>query len=168
MDPKTPTAWREDFPVDWTQDHFVTRRDFVKFLVLISGGFATGQLCIGIDQALKSGSEKNWPRQRLCGRNELAVGQSLSFVYPDSHEPCLLVRIDENRWVAYHQKCTHLACAVVPQPEKNRFYCPCHEGAFAMESGRPIQGPPRRPLPKVLLAIGEQDIFAIGMERSNG
>ena len=167
MDPKTPTAWREDFPVDWTQDHFVTRRDFVKFLVLISGGFATGQLCIGIDHALKSRTAQNWPRQRLCELDQLAVGQSLSFSYPDSSEPCLLVRLEEKRWVAYHQKCTHLACAVVPQPEQKRFYCPCHEGAFAIESGRPIQGPPRRPLPRVILEITDREILAIGVERTS-
>ncbi len=167
MKEKQPEAWRQDFPVDWSADHYVSRRDFVKFLVLISGGFATGQLCIGLDYLLSGTGGQKFPRLRLCGLEEVAVGQSLPFRYPDDHEPCLLVRLEEKRWVAFHQKCTHLACAVVPQPEKKRLFCPCHEGAFDIDSGRPIQGPPRRPLPRVQLEITDSEIFAIGVQRSN-
>ena len=29
-------AWRQDFPIDWPQDEYVERRDFVKFLTLTS------------------------------------------------------------------------------------------------------------------------------------
>ena len=29
-------AWRQDFPIDWPQDQYVARRDFMKFLVLTS------------------------------------------------------------------------------------------------------------------------------------
>jgi hypothetical protein len=29
-------AWRRDFPIDWPQDHYVERRDFMKFMVLTS------------------------------------------------------------------------------------------------------------------------------------
>src|SRR5512145_1854869 len=39
-------AWRRDFPIDLGQDAYVARRDFTKFMVLISGAFATGQLWI--------------------------------------------------------------------------------------------------------------------------
>ena len=31
--------WRRDFPLDVLQDNYVARRDFVKFMVLISGAF---------------------------------------------------------------------------------------------------------------------------------
>ena len=55
--------------------------------------------------------------------------------------------------VAFSQQCTHLSCAVIPQPEHNRLFCPCHEGAFDLQSGRPIAGPPNRPLTRVLLDV---------------
>jgi NNP family nitrate/nitrite transporter-like MFS transporter len=29
--------------------------------------------------------------------------------YPDEHEPCLLVRLTVNEFVAFNQKCTHLS-----------------------------------------------------------
>ena len=40
-------AWRQDFPIDWPQDLYVERRDFMKFLVLTSAAFTSGQLWIG-------------------------------------------------------------------------------------------------------------------------
>ena len=40
--------WRKDFPVDWSQDDYVSRRDLVKFLVLTSGAFVAGQGWIGL------------------------------------------------------------------------------------------------------------------------
>jgi Rieske Fe-S protein len=66
--------------------------------------------------------------------------------------------------VAYSQQCTHLACAVLPQPERGRIYCPCHEGVFEIASGRPLAGPPRRPLTRVLLEVRGRDVYATGVE----
>ena len=31
--------WRRDFPIDWDEDDFVSRRDLIKFVVLTSGAF---------------------------------------------------------------------------------------------------------------------------------
>jgi len=41
--------------------------------------------------------------------------------------------------------CTHLACNVIWQEDKQIFECPCHSGRFD-SSGRPIAGPPTKPL----------------------
>jgi hypothetical protein len=38
--------WRQDFPIDWPQDHYVSRRDFTKFMVLTSLAFTAGQFWI--------------------------------------------------------------------------------------------------------------------------
>ena len=40
--------WRRDFPIDWAEDDYVTRRDLVRFIVLTSAAFAVGQLTIVI------------------------------------------------------------------------------------------------------------------------
>jgi nitrite reductase/ring-hydroxylating ferredoxin subunit len=156
-------AWRQDFPIDWPQDLYVERRDFMKFLVLTSAAFTLGQVWIGV---------QNWYRkqsgqpgiQRIASLDDLAVGGALTFTYPDEHEPCLLVRVTEREFVAFGQKCTHLSCAVVPRPEEGVFYCPCHEGRFDLKTGVPTAGPPRRPLPRVLLELRGRDIYAVGVE----
>ena len=53
---------------------------------------------------------------------------------------------------------------VVPQVERGRFHCPCHEGTFDLATGRPLAGPPRRPLPRVRLELRGDRVFAVGVE----
>jgi len=155
--------WRRDFPIDWPQDHYVSRRDFTKFLVLTSFAFAVGQVWIGVRNYLRQRRGVP-PIQQIATVDQIPIGGALTFSYPQAHDSCVLVRSDQNNFVAYSQKCTHLSCAVVPQPEKGRFYCPCHEGAFDLKSGSPLAGPPRRPLPRIALEVRGSTIYATGVE----
>jgi Rieske Fe-S protein len=132
-------------------------------MVLTSAAFTVGQLCIGF---------QNWYRrrsgrpvsQRIASVDDLEVGGVVVFTYPDEHEPCLLVRLTTNEFVAFNQKCTHLSCAVVPRPADDSFFCPCHEGRFDLRTGAPTAGPPRRPLARVVLEVKGRDIYAVGIE----
>lgn len=156
--------WRRDFPVDWPQDQHVARREFSKFMVLTSLAFAAGQAWIAV---------QNWfrrrrglpPMQRVASLADVPVGGVIVFHYPTAHDPCLLIRPAEGMPIAYSQSCTHLACAVVPQIGEGRIHCPCHEGYFDLEDGRPIAGPPRRPLPRIALEVRQGEIYATGVER---
>ena len=161
--PESQPAWRQDFPIDWPQDIYVERRDFLKFMVLTSAAFTVGQIWIAAQNWYRhrAGSP---PIQRIASINDLAVGGALGFRYPDEHEPCLLVRLSTTEFVAFGQKCTHLSCAVIPRPAESSFYCPCHEGRFDLRTGVPIAGPPRRPLTRVVLEMRGQDIYAVGVE----
>ena len=156
-------AWRQDFPIDWPQDLYVERRDFLKFMVLISAAFTAGQVWIALENWYRRQNGQP-PVLRLASIDEIPVGQSLAFRYPDEFEPCLLVRLSANEFVAFNQKCTHLSCAVIPRPEEGSFYCPCHEGRFDLKTGAPIAGPPKRPLTRILLERRGSDIFAVGLE----
>jgi len=156
-------AWRQDFPIDWPQDQYVERRDFMKFLVLTSCGLTIGQFWIAAQNWWRA--RQGLPRiQRIASLDDLKVGSSLVFRYPDQHDPCVLVRLSETALVAFSQKCTHLSCAVIPEPEQGALRCPCHEGFFDLQSGRPIAGPPRRPLPRILLDVRGRDVYATGVE----
>ena len=161
--PDAQPAWRQDFPIDWPQDLYVERRDFMKFMVLTSAAFTAGQFWI---------AAQNWyrhhtgqlPMQRIISVDDIAVGDAVAFTYPDEHEPCLLLRLSTSEFVAFSQKCTHLSCAVVPRPSEQSFFCPCHEGRFDLRTGTPTAGPPRRPLTRVVLDIRGRDIYAVGIE----
>lgn len=156
-------AWRQDFPIDWPQDHYVARRDFTKFLGLTSLAFVIGQLWIGVKSWWDS--QQPAPGERFVARlDDLAVGAALVFHYPEDSSPCLLMRTSEQTLLAYSQSCTHLACAVVPEMEQGKLHCPCHHGYFDLHSGRAIQGPPRRPLPRITLAVRQGRIYATGVE----
>jgi Rieske Fe-S protein len=156
-------AWRQDFPIDWPQDLYVERRDFMKFMVLTSAAFTVGQLWIVV---------QNWYRRRsgqpairrIASVDDVAIGSAVSFTYPDEHEACLLVRLTASEFVAFNQKCTHLSCAVIPRPAEGSFFCPCHEGRFDLRTGRATSGPPQRPLTRVVLDIRGRDIYAVGIE----
>ncbi len=155
--------WRQDFPVDVPQDNYIARREFTKFLVLTSAAFTFGQFWI---------LWENWRRsrrgepalQQIATLSQLPVGGSLVFHYPNEDEPCLLLRTDEKTLLAYSQKCTHLSCPVVPEMDKKRFACPCHHAFFSIDDGRPLAGPPRRPLPRVKLTVRGDAVYAAGME----
>ncbi|MGE3274437.1 MAG: ubiquinol-cytochrome c reductase iron-sulfur subunit [Vicinamibacterales bacterium] len=157
--------WRRDFPVNTGDDEYVSRRELVKFLVLTSGAFAVGQLWL----LLKSVTKPEASASRavaVATVDELQVGEAKTFEYPAGSSPRLLVRTGGASFVAYDQQCTHLLCPVVPDVARQRLHCPCHEGAFDLFTGRPIQGPPRRPLPRVVLEVRDGTVFATGLELS--
>jgi len=161
--PDMQPAWRQDFPIDWPQDLYVERRDFMKFMVLTSAAFTMGQLWIGVQNWYRKRTAQP-PVQRIASVDEVAVGGSIGFTYPNEFEPCLLVRLTTSEFVAFGQKCTHLSCAVIPRPTEGSFHCPCHEGRFDLRTGVPTAGPPRRPLTRIVLELRGQDIFAVGVE----
>ncbi len=53
-------AWRRDFPIDWARDHYVERRELMKFLVLTSLAFRPANS--GLARA--SGWRRRRPRTR--------------------------------------------------------------------------------------------------------
>lgn len=156
--------WRKDFPIDWPQDHYVSRRDFAKFMVLTSAAFAIGQIWIGMQNVWQK-QRGAPPIRKIASLSALPVGGSLVFQYPGTHDNCLLIRVASDKLLAYSQKCTHLSCAVVPKVAEGVLRCPCHEGVFDLYTGRRIAGPPPRPLPRITLDVRGDDIYATGVER---
>jgi len=155
--------WRHDFPIDWSRDDYVARRDFTKFLVLTSVAFAVGQFWI-LFQSLFRRARPAFPEEEIARLEDIPIGGSLVFKYADEHSPRLLIRLSDRSFVAYDQQCTHLTCPVIPRPEEGHLYCPCHEGFFDLATGRPLAGPPSRPLPRVKLDLRGNTIFAVGLE----
>jgi nitrite reductase/ring-hydroxylating ferredoxin subunit len=156
-------AWRQDFPIDWPQDLYVERRDFMKFMVLTSAAFTLGQFWIGAQNWYRRRSGRP-SMQRIASLDDIAVGTAIGFTYPDDHNPCLLVRVTTSEFAAFGQKCTHLSCAVIPRLDEGSFYCPCHEGRFDLRTGSPTAGPPRRPLTRIVLEMRGRDIYAVAVE----
>jgi Rieske Fe-S protein len=56
---------------------------------------------------------------------------------------------------------------VLPEPVEGKLHCPCHNGWFDLETGRPLAGPPRRPLPRVTLEVRDGLVYATGMEEGD-
>ncbi len=158
-----PPPWRRDFPTDWPQDEYVSRRDFVKFVVLVSFAFVVGQFWILLQNFLRQKPGLS-PAVEIPAAAALPVGSSLLFTYPTPNDPAILVRPDANTYLAYDQLCTHLSCPVIAQPQAGRFICPCHEGVYDLSTGEPLAGPPPRPLRRILLDVRSGRVFATGVE----
>jgi Rieske Fe-S protein len=159
--------WRQDFPIDEAQDAYVARRDFTKFLGLTSFAFVAGQFWIAIQNRLRK-SRGALPIVQVAAVDELPIGSAMVFHYPTDIDPALLVRLGADEFLAYSSQCTHLQCPVIPQIELGRLHCPCHAGNFDLRTGRPISGPPRRPLPRITLKIENSIVYATGVERGAG
>ncbi|MCC7084571.1 MAG: Rieske 2Fe-2S domain-containing protein [Pirellulales bacterium] len=156
--------WRQDFPIDVADDELGARREFTKFAVLVSFAFVVGQCWI----ALKSWLRRRKPTpgsQRIAAIDDVAVGAAMLFHYPTENDPCLLLRAATGTFFAYSNQCTHLMCAVRPEMDQSRLHCPCHAGYFDLATGRPIAGPPRRPLPRIVLEVRAGSLYAVGVER---
>jgi nitrite reductase/ring-hydroxylating ferredoxin subunit len=154
--------WRDEFSVHAADERYVTRRQLTKFLVLTSVGMFAGNIWILMRSIFHR--TPRFPALSVGRADELPIGGVKLFGYPTNADRCILVRTAENSYAAYSQKCTHLSCAVYYSQASNRLECPCHNGAFAIKDGLPVQGPPRRPLPKVVLEQRGGELIATGIE----
>ena len=153
----------QDFPIDWEEDHFVSRREFFKFMTLASGGLALGSAAMAVWASVPR-SERRFEAAKIALTTALAPGTSLAFNYPRANDLCLLICKPDGAFVAYSRRCTHLSCPVNYEPERQRLYCPCHNGAFSVEDGHVLQGPPPHALPTVILEIRGKEVWAVGVK----
>lgn len=67
--------------------------------------------------------------------------------------------------VAYSGLCTHMGCPVSYDPTTRVFMCPCHYSYFdAAADAMLISGPATQHLPRIVLEVEGQDIYAIGVQ----
>jgi Rieske Fe-S protein len=156
--------WRKEFPIIWGADNYTTRREFTKFLVLISGATFVGNGYFVLEKFRQR--NETFASQEIAAADEIPVGGVKLFRYPTENDPAMLIRLKEDEFVAYKQRCTHLSCPVLFAAERGRLECPCHNGAFDVATGAVLQGPPPRPLPKITLRIADGKIFAEGVQGS--
>ena len=156
---------REDFPIDWGEDQYVSRREFLRFLTLASGGLVVGSAALAVS-ASNRGEQIAFEPLRVCSLDDVPAGTSLGFRYPRKQDICILVHRPTGELAAFSRRCTHLSCPVNYEPEKERLYCPCHNGAFSLDDGSVLQGPPPHPLPRIMVEVREGQVWAVGVKRA--
>jgi len=150
-----PPHWKTGYPVRQSEEHAVSRRQFVKMAcctALVAGGGWAAR-------------DRLFPLPKATGPcfvarvEDLPVGGSKLLRYPTNNHPCIVVRLSETEFAAYSQSCTHLMCPVHYQHAQRRLACPCHEGYFSAEDGSVLAGPPPRPLPRYPIEIRDGEIW---------
>ena len=147
--PSKEPLWKEEFSVFTSDERYVTRRQFTKFLTLASLGMFVGNLWILLKSRLVK--TRRFLGIEIAQVGEIPVHGVKLFTYPTPQDHCIMVRTGEDEYVAYSQKCTHLSCAVYYSAKDDRLECPCHQGFFSIKDGSVLQGPPPRPLPQIVL-----------------
>jgi cytochrome b6-f complex iron-sulfur subunit len=156
--------WKSDFPIRQDEATHVSRREFAKFLCLLSGGMALGNAGIVI-KAFAFPHQPLKGEHLVCSASEVSVGEMKQFVITGGLEvPYILIHLEENEWRAFEQKCTHLSCAVHYRSDIKKIECPCHKGYFDPDTGVVLQGPPPRPLPQLEVVVKEDKIYVKAME----
>jgi nitrite reductase/ring-hydroxylating ferredoxin subunit len=148
-----------------TTDALVTRRGYLRILGVLSGGLALGNLAVALGAFRRPTQDATEEIVITEDAQAIPIGGSVRFAYPGERHPALLLRVDEETYVAYSAVCTHLQCEVLARPEQGDLYCPCHEGYFDPVTGAPTAGPPERPLPAIALERRGDAILAIGEGR---
>jgi Rieske Fe-S protein len=154
--------WRAEFPYHWDADDLTSRRELLQFAVYTSGAlFSITALLALLGLVRKAPARPTQPVARVA---EVAEGQAIYFRYPNPDDEAVLLRLPGDQFVAYSQKCTHLSCAVYYQGDRQRLFCPCHDGVFNAFTGDPEAGPPQRRLPRIALRREGDMLYATGVE----
>src|SRR5687767_14144662 len=103
--------WQKDFPIERTASTAVSRRDFARYLCLVSGGLAAGSGLVALNAELAPPKDVTG-EYPVCTKNDVPVGGTYAFVLAGSAIPYILIHLENGEWRAYEQKCTHLSCAV--------------------------------------------------------
>jgi Rieske Fe-S protein len=142
------------------EDRLVTRRDYLRILVTVSGGLFAGTAAVagGVFKRLGIG-----PAPAKLIATDISPGDAVHFSYPGEDDPAIAVRLDSGRLVAFSAVCTHLSCAVLWIKQSGKLECPCHDGVFEPRDGSVVAGPPPRPLTRIRLEERAAGIFATGV-----
>jgi Rieske Fe-S protein len=162
--PSKEPLWKDEFSVFTSDERYVTRRQFTKFLTLASLGMFVGNLWILVKAYFTR--TPSLPSVVVAEVGEIPVRGVKLFTYPTPQDHCILIRTGEEEYVAYSQKCTHLSCAVYFSAKEDRLECPCHQGFFSVKDGSVLQGPPPRPLPRITLETDGARLLAVGVKGS--
>ncbi len=85
-----------------------------------------------------------------------------------------VVKQDRENFTVFNPRCTHLSCSYSwklkgephqtaygsAMPDKDHFFCPCHDGIFGID-GTVLAGPPPRPLDTLPVKVENGKLFTI-------
>ena len=151
----------------------ISRRDFLKYGGGMAAGAGVAATGLGFDVAHAAPANDAgrttlpYPRKKLTSAGSLKDNVPVSFSYPDSSSPCVVIKMGEavpggvgpnKDIVAYSTLCTHMGCPVNYDGEKKFFKCPCHFSTFdPAVAGQMVCGQATSNLPQLVLEHNPKD-----------
>lgn len=140
------------------------RRDFLSSMsaALMAGGLTLGYGMFASHAGrflFPAGRGTFW--QYVATVDSIRMGDSLSYETPTGAKVVVARKTAGNSaedFVALSSVCPHLGCAVHWEQQNERFFCPCHNGAFDA-AGKATEGPP---------AAAKQELTQFPLKVENG
>ncbi len=136
------------------------RRDFLKNVVKITGIFtlfsSLSVILISIFPSIIG--EKKRSQRFALALDSFPTDQE--YLIGKVGDKNFVLFKDNTTFSAYNLRCTHAGCTTQWQPKTEQFYCACHNGIFD-KNGKPISGPPNKPLEKLMLYTEKSHIIII-------
>lgn len=109
----------------------------------LAAGYGTFGVMLGEFVYPAGGENREW--LFVCPVEELPQGDARDFVTPAGAK-IVVTRMGDGTeaadFLALSSVCPHLGCRVHWEANNDRFFCPCHSGAFD-KSGQATEGPPK-------------------------
>ncbi len=86
--------------------------------------------------------EKTYHKYLVGKKSEIPPGKAKEIAIQG--KPVFVINLND-KFKVFSGVCTHLGCIIKWEENKNRFFCPCHQGVFD-PSGKVVSGPPPTPL----------------------
>ena len=105
-----------------------------------------------------------WPAQRRGpSAQTVSAGKAADFaewqtkIVAVNWHPVIVIRTPQG-FRAFSAICTHLGCIVGWDAQRRQIACPCHAGFFDI-NGRPVSGPPPRPLAELGVVVVDNEVM---------
>jgi Rieske Fe-S protein len=151
----------------------INRRDFLKVSTwaiagLISTALAIPAIAFILGPALKKSEVQTWIRLGDIAKVELGtptlfkvdIERQTGWIVEREKRSAYVLTDNGRDFVAMSSICTHLGCRVRWIPEREQFYCPCHDGVFDKE-GNVVSGPPPRPLDRYEIKVEDNQLLIL-------
>ncbi len=121
------------------------RRDFLSWCAMLTGligGY--GMFAFDAARYLFPGANNSVALMFVTDLPSIKVGDSMNYRSP-AGQNIVITRLGdagtEQDFIALSSVCPHLGCQVHWESQNDRFFCPCHNGAFD-STGIATEGPP--------------------------
>jgi Rieske Fe-S protein len=95
--------------------------------------------------------------ENLVALDSIKVGEAVSAKLSDGSK-IVVARPTSSTAAAFSATCTHQGCTVAPAGKE--LHCPCHGSKFDAATGKVINGPASKPLPKVAVHVAGGQVVA--------
>lgn len=96
----------------------------------------------------------------ICEIKDLKKKEGFSFT-DFNLKPALAFLDDKDKPILISSVCTHLGCTVQNKLKKGKLLCPCHISYFELNTGNPLEGPAKKPLPMIPFVVEEEKVYII-------